>query len=124
MEWLLGLSSDHEGVLALATIALVFVTLLLVVVASRQISAGRAENRKTQTLSACSNYDLNPVMYECQRRVEAARQEKRLHADAEMLRVEILTVLNFLDAIAIGIHQGLYIETLAYDHLSGIVARH
>jgi len=33
-------------------------------------------------------------------------------------------VLNFLDAIAIGIEQGLYIEGLAWDHLDTIVKRH
>jgi hypothetical protein len=33
-------------------------------------------------------------------------------------------VPNFLDAIAIGIEQGLYIENLAWDHLDAIVKRH
>ena len=32
-------------------------------------------------------------------------------------------MLNFLDAIAIGIDQGLYIENLAWDHLDAIVKR-
>jgi hypothetical protein len=33
-------------------------------------------------------------------------------------------ILNSLDAIAIGIDQGLYIENLAWDHLDAIVKRH
>jgi hypothetical protein len=33
-------------------------------------------------------------------------------------------VLNYLDGIAIGVQQGLYIENLARDHLSTIVRTH
>ena len=35
-----------------------------------------------------------------------------------------IIVLNFLDGIAIGVGQGLYIEELAKDHLKTIVNSH
>jgi len=37
--------------------------------------------------------------------------------------MEMITLLNFLDAIAIGIEQDLYIEDLARKHLKSIVQR-
>jgi hypothetical protein len=38
-------------------------------------------------------------------------------------KTRIATILNYLDAIAIGIDQDLYIEELAKDHLEHVVRR-
>jgi len=46
-----------------------------------------------------------------------------LEREPRKFRPQINVVLNFLDAIAIGIDQGLYIENLAWDHLDAIVRR-
>jgi hypothetical protein len=37
---------------------------------------------------------------------------------------DALTVLNYLDGIAIGVEQRLYVEELANDHLQPIVKSH
>ena len=52
-----------------------------------------------------------------------AKDEGRLEADAHHLRLEFLTVLNFLDAIAIGVKQKLYDKDLVKDHMQAIIAR-
>jgi hypothetical protein len=108
----------------LATVALAAVTLALVIVGRRQIREVREENRRGMTLAACGNYDLNPIIYECTKRLSEAREAGELKTKARELRPQITTVLNYLDSIAIGIDQGLYIETLAWDHLHPIVSRH
>lgn len=37
---------------------------------------------------------------------------------------DVIVILNYLDGIAIGVGQGLYIEELARDHLRSIVSYH
>jgi hypothetical protein len=110
--------------IALGTFVLAAATTFLVIVAYRQITAARTENRKTQTLLACGQYDTSPLMYHCLKKIRGAKDSGSLEKDAKKYRREIITILNFLDAIAIGIQQDLYIEELAYDHLEGIIKTH
>lgn len=108
---------------AVGTFLLFFATLGLVMVAAWQINAARVENRKTQTLLACGNYDLNEVIYRCRKTLIEANDRGALMDEAKALRLDIQTVLNFLDAIAIGISQKLYDEALSREHLQAIVAK-
>jgi len=113
-----------EGLTAVGTLALAAVTALLVGVGIYQILAIRAENKKSQTLAACGEYDLNPNVYASLQILWAALESGELDREPKKFRPQLNTVLNFLDSIAIGIEQGLYIETLAWDHLELIVRRH
>jgi hypothetical protein len=109
--FLLGL--DAEELLALGTWALVLVTGLLFCAALRQIRQIRHENKKAATLAACSQYDQNPSLNEALRRLWVARENGKLEKNPKQFRPYIIVLLNHLDAIAIGIEQGLYIESLA-----------
>jgi hypothetical protein len=113
-----------HGWIAVGTLALAVATFALVLTAFIQIRSIREENKKTQTLAACSNYDLNPIIFECTRILLAAQDSGELATSPKKYRPQILTLLNYLDAIAIGIEQGLYIEELAWDHLETIVRWH
>ena len=99
-------------------------TTALAVVAYFQISAARKENRQTQTLLACGQYDTSQLIFDCVKTIRKALENKTLRRKAKAHRREIITVLNFLDAIAIGIEQKLYVESLARGHLEAIVKRH
>ena len=110
-----------EGWTAVGTLALAAVTALLVGVGIYQILAIRAENKKSQTLAACGEYDLNPNVYASLQILWAALESGELDREPKKFRPQLNTVLNFLDSIVIGIEQGLYIETLAWDHLELIV---
>jgi len=87
-------------------------------------SRNSAENKKTLTLTACSNYEQNPNIYDALQKLWAALESGELEREPRKFRPQLNVVLNFLDAIAIGIEQGLYIENLAWDHLDAIVKRH
>lgn len=110
-----------ESWTAVWTFALVGMTGILAWVAYVQIGAARTENRQTQTLLACANYDLNQVLYNCQEAIGDARRSGLLQAEAEFLSLQIKTILNFLDSIAIGIDQDLYVDDLAYSHMHKII---
>ena len=108
---------------ALATSCLAAFTALLVAVGIYQVLAIRAENKKSLTLNACSNYEQNPNIYDALQKLWAALENGDLEREPRKFRPQINVVLNFLDAIAIGIEQGLYLENLAWDHLDAIVRR-
>ena len=100
------------------------VTLLLLLMARGQIRLVQYENRKAATLAACTHYDLSENMYAATTDLWKARQNGQLERDPKKFKPQISLVLNHLDAIAIGINQGIYIENLAWDHLHAIVANH
>jgi hypothetical protein len=96
----------------------------LFVVAWVQLAAARRETRETQTLIACGQYDLNENVFNSHREILKAKDAGTLEQDAHRLRLEITNVLNFLDAIAIGIEQKFYDDEVAYRHLKSIVSKH
>ena len=99
-------------------------TAFTVAVALWQVLAARFQSRKAQTLDACSAYDLSENIYDALKILWAAKEDGTLESQTSKYRPQINLLLNHLDAIAIGIAQGLYIEALAYDHLNAIVQRH
>ena len=91
----------------------------------RQIEAQREENRKWKTLEICAQYEFSEMVSVAAGKVQAAFDGDKLTDEkcAEIYR-DAKIVLNYLDGIAIGVRQGLYIEDLAKDHLKQIVKFH
>jgi hypothetical protein len=113
-----GITIEHwTGLLAGVTF-LVFFTGLY------QIRAVRKENRLTQTLAACGEYDHSPNMYSALKVLWRAKESGDLTNNPRKYRPQIKLVLNHLDSIAIGVDQRVYIEGLARAHLNAIVQTH
>lgn len=91
----------------------------------RQINTQREENRKWKTLEICAQYEFCETVSAAAGKVQAAFERDTLTDEkcAEIYR-DARVVLNYLDGIAIGVRQGLYIEALAKDHLKQIVKFH
>ena len=102
------------------TLWLAVATTLLVIVAACQIRALRVQTRGWQTLAACERYDTDPVLDRSIRRLAKAgpRKTKRRY------RTDVIAVLNYLDDIAIGIDQRLYVEAIVWDHMYAILTDH
>lgn len=113
-----------EGWTALGTMVLAVVTTLLVAVGAFQIAALKREQLKSRTLVEASKYDTDPVLNECIRMLHEGRVSGALVDDPLKYRPQIIALLNYLDGVAIGIEQGLYIDKLAKDHLKEIVEKH
>jgi len=118
----LGLTPD--GWTALGTMIVAVLTCFLVVVGTYQVRALKNEQLKSRTLVEASKYDTDPVLNECISALHRAKKNNALFEDPREYRPQIIAVLNYLDGVAIGIEQGLYIESLAKDHLREIVAKH
>lgn len=109
-----------EGWAAVAAVG----TALAVGVALWQALVVRFQQKQTQTLAACGEYDLNENIHNAHCILWAAQESGDLEKSTRAYRPQISLVLNHLDAIAIGIAQKLYIDSLAYDHLNEIVQQH
>jgi hypothetical protein len=113
-ERFLGLKADAW--IAIGTFALTGVTLFLGVVALRQLKMAQEDSRNNRTLVAVDRYDFDPVLDRCLRRLRKAYELKEVP-----IRGDVVTLLNYLEAIAIGIEQGVYDPELAAEHMKHIV---
>ena len=102
---------------------LAIVTTVLVIVAWWQILALRRQAKGWRTLAACEKYDLDPTLADCCSRLSKAGR-KNIQENSNEYACDITTVLNYLDGIATGIEQNLYVESLARDHLEPILTAH
>lgn len=74
--------------------------------------------REWETLKACQRYDYDPVLEAAPRRVARASVGGTDYRNPGIEKRDIVTLLNYLDGLAIGIEQGLYLENIVKDHLS------
>jgi hypothetical protein len=112
-----------HGWTAVATIALAVVTAGLALAAIWQVWSIRDEATRTRTIEACDRYDTDPILDAALRALARAKLSGELDKTPEKFKTRLATVLNYLDAIAIGIDQELYIESLVKDHLEHVVPR-
>lgn len=113
-----------EAWIAIATFALAIATLVLVVVGVVQIQLVKDEARRNRTLDIVSRYDFDPVLDTALLKLAVAWQQQPAPAIGVAERPYVVTILNYLDSIAIGIEQELYIDQLARDHMAPIVKLH
>jgi hypothetical protein len=111
-------------------IALLLVT---VYVAWCQVSSVRSEARKTRTLDVCNRYDCDTVLAEALNELHKAKKERVIGKDADPnipggkiyeLRQPVVTLLNYLDSLAIGIEQEVYDPDMIEDHMKSIILTH
>lgn len=111
-----------DWAIALATAALVFATLCLAVAAYAQLRAERIRRMETGTLDVCTRFDIDPIIYQANRRIWDASQEGTTYFDAD--KHSVITVANYLDGIAIGVLQGLYSSDIVRDHLGPVIGKY
>ena len=111
-----------EGWTAIFTGASVLVTLAVIALGVWQILSVRDEAKKNRTLSACERYDLDPVLDGSCRRLVQAKDSGDLEKNPRAYRVDIWSILNYLESLAIGIERDLYLEPIVKDYMSDIIA--
>jgi len=112
-EWT-GLSAIAGGVYDVLTACLIFF-------AGLQLYFFRRESQVTRTLAACEKYDLDPVLDAICRRLAVARDNGDLHTNTLAYRVDIYSVLNYIESLAIGVKRGLYCGKVVRDHMEPII---
>jgi hypothetical protein len=93
-----------------------------------QIKSNETENKKWKTLDVCAQHEFSDQIAASVARLRQFYNPTLTQVDGAapnlvQLANDTRVVCNYLDGIAIGVRQGLYIEGLARDHLSAIVRR-
>jgi hypothetical protein len=108
----------------IATAALALATVGVAWVAWYQIGAARAEAKKTRTLEVVSKYDHDPVLDRALRRLARARDMGVLLTKTRDYRLDIVAVMNYLETIAIGVKQEMFIAEMVRDFMEHIAKFH
>jgi hypothetical protein len=110
--------------LALATIGVAWVAGYQIAAARTEAAAARNEAKKTRTLEIVSKYDHDPVLDQALRNMARARDKGVLLTNARDYRVDILAVMNYLETIAIGVKQEVFIPEMVQDFMDHIAWFH
>lgn len=110
--------------LFLATAVLAGVTVFLVRTARDEIREVRSEARKNRTIEMVGRYDHDPILDQALRRMARARDTGELYTDPHGHRMDIIAVLNYLETLAVGVSQGIYLEEMVRDHMEEIIRDH
>ena len=119
------------GLTAIASCVLAYVAWVQLPLIARQVEAlseqirlsreaeVNAERRvkEWETLKACRAYDLDPVLDEATKRIWIASDNGKNYASTKIDERDVIILLNYLDGLATGIEQKLYIESVLRDHL-------
>lgn len=94
----------------------------LSLVAWYQIGALERQQRGWETLRICNLYDIDPILVG--HRKILAREWAKGCPESHLFAFEFTGILNYFDAIAIGIKQGFYKESIVRAHLGNIMAQY
>ena len=88
----------------------------------RQIQLGTEENRQRATVAACERFDTDPVIHQITKRIWTASAGGK-HYDPDHIDThDLIALLNYFDALAIGVEQGFYDEAVVKAHMSLMVS--
>jgi hypothetical protein len=115
-----------DAVTAIAAVLTALFTLLIALIAWRQLSSSDFNQRKWATLQACDRYDSDPEISKAARvfyRLVNKRDDYWWYLPQTLGEIEVdgVTLLNYFDSIAIGVLGELYVGRIVHDHLFGIM---
>jgi hypothetical protein len=133
---ILGVSADlitaiATSVLAIATIFLVYAAWKQLPLLSKQLLAvseqvrlsveadahSRQRYLETNTLRVCERYVSDVVVYGAAQRIWKASNGGADYTRPEIDKHDVITALNYLDGIAVGVKQGVFSSAIVKDHM-------
>ena len=96
----------------------------LLLFAAYQIRAIRWSEKKWATIRACNVYDTDPVLNEATAEIFAlSKGSNYSYENLQPAMHSVLTLLNYFCSMAIGIDQGIYVESIVKDNLQENIER-
>jgi hypothetical protein len=89
-----------------------------------QIRSAKFDAKINRTLNACEKYDIDPVLDRVVTTLADALDNGDLVANPKKYRVDATSLLNYLEAIAIGLYKDLYDREIVTDQLRPIICDH
>ena len=119
---LFGLNPDQWA--AIGSNAQALTTVIVILIGVWQIQSYKTENLKSRTLDKCDRYSTDPILDASLAKLYEFKIGTVPAVDPKILKGQVASVLNYLDGLAKGVEQGLYIDSLAKDHLKAVVKEH
>ena len=76
--------------------------------------------REWETLKACERYDSDPILDAATLRIWVASGQGTDYRAPGIDKRDVICLINYLDGLATGIAQNLYIEAVIKDHMSDV----
>ena len=113
-------STAWTAIGALSNAVYCVLTVGLLVFAIYQILSAKKDAKITRTLAACERYDLDPVLDQITRRLSIARKSGALKADPSQYSVDLTSMFNYFESLAIGVARGHYDAEIVRDQFERI----
>lgn len=117
-------STAWTAIAALSSIVYCVLTAALLVFAVYQVLSTRKDAKTTRTLAACERYDIDPVLDQITRRLSIAYNDGSLHANATQHAVDLNSLFNYFESLAIGVASGHYDADIVRDQFETIINSH
>ncbi len=125
-EWITALATGVVAIAAWIQLPLISkqVAALAAQIAASRAAEANAERRmrEWETLKARPRYDFDPVIDGTTQRIWEASNNGKDYTLPGVNSRDIVCLLNYLDGLAVGIEQKLYMEEIVRDHLGPIFA--
>ena len=106
---------------ALATAALAITAAWQLGHLRKQLKAESERERRWRTIDACERWSMSEVLRDAKVAVFGARSSGRLAENPLAHARNIRSILNYLDAVAIGVRQDAYIKEIVIAHLATVI---
>jgi hypothetical protein len=113
-------NTQWTAISALASGVYDLLTLALVGFAIIQIVSARREAKINRSLAACDRYDFDPLLDGITRRLALARENGELQSNPQAYRLDLYSILNYLEGVAIGVERGLYHNDVIKDYMEPV----
>jgi hypothetical protein len=133
-EWVSAVAEATTAVFTLALVVAAFWQLPMIASQVRQLAAQirltreadentERRQREWATVAACERYDVDPVLEEVTSRIWDASGGGTNYRDPKVQKRDLVCLLNYMDSLAIGIRQDLYIEGIVKAHMKLVLSK-
>lgn len=115
------LNAIFLGLTTFATISIAFIAYFQLNQISKQIEIQGDRERKWNTINTCEKFDTDPSISSHSEAIFTASNNGKDYTSLESVERNVICYLNYLESIAIGVSQKVYIEDIVYDHFHNII---
>jgi hypothetical protein len=117
-------STAWTAIGAISNAAYCILTAGLLAFAVYQVLSTKEDAKITRTLAACERYDIDPVLDQITRRISIAYNNGSLHTNPERYAVDLNSLFNYFESLAIGVARGHYDADIVRDQFETIMDSH
>jgi hypothetical protein len=121
--WGLG-STAWTAIGAISNAVYCLLTAGLLVFAIYQVLTIKRDAKINRTLAVCERYDIDPVLDQIVRRLDQARDDDTLRNEPKKYSVDLDSLFNYFESIAIGVNRGHYDRDIVRDQFEVIMTDH